>query len=138
MEHYKHSVHYYETDKMSITHHSNYVRFMEEARTDFLRQLGWGYDRFEKEGVVSPVVSLSCEYKKTSTFPDELEIIVGVKRVTSVRVRFCYTMLRGGDVICTAESEHCFLHADGSIVRVSREYPEFYNELARLAGEVLR
>lgn len=133
MENYKHSIHYYETDKMSITHHSNYVRFMEEARTDFLSRLGWGYDRFEKDGVVSPVVSISCEYKKTSTFPEELEIIVGVKAVTSVRVRFCYTMLRGRDIICTAESEHCFLNADGGIVRLSREYPEFYNELVRLS-----
>ena len=43
MEPYVHVVQYYETDKMGITHHSNYIRWMEEARIDFLRQIGWDY-----------------------------------------------------------------------------------------------
>ena len=42
---YLHEVKYYETDKMGITHHSNYIRFMEEARIDWLDQLGYGFDR---------------------------------------------------------------------------------------------
>ena len=58
MKPYIHKVNYYETDKMGITHHSNYVRFMEEARVDFLDQLGWSFDKLEAKGVVSPVLSL--------------------------------------------------------------------------------
>ena len=46
---YKHKVHYYETDKMGITHHSNYIRFMEEARVDFLSQIGFPFDKIEEE-----------------------------------------------------------------------------------------
>ena len=56
-------VQYYETDRMGITHHSNYIRFMEEARVDFLKNIGWGYDKLEEDGVVSPVVSVNCNYK---------------------------------------------------------------------------
>ena len=41
----KHEVQYYETDRMGITHHSNYVRWMEEARTFFLREIGWPYEK---------------------------------------------------------------------------------------------
>ena len=64
MKPYIHKVNYYETDKMGITHHSNYVRFMEEARVDFLDQLGWSFDKLEAKGVVSPVLSLeSVLYK---------------------------------------------------------------------------
>ena len=48
VEKYKHTVRYYETDKMGITHHSNYVRWMEEARIDFLSQIGWDYDTQEE------------------------------------------------------------------------------------------
>ena len=59
MNTYKHEVKYYECDRMGITHHSNYVRFMEEARVDYLDQLGYGFDRIEAEGVVSPVISIS-------------------------------------------------------------------------------
>lgn len=45
MKPYIHKVQYYETDKMGITHHSNYVRWMEEARIEFLDQIGWSYVR---------------------------------------------------------------------------------------------
>lgn len=51
----KHEVQYYETDRMGITHHSNYVRWMEEARTFFLREIGWPYEKIEEEGIISPV-----------------------------------------------------------------------------------
>ena len=43
MKPYIHQVQYYETDRMGITHHSNYIRWMEEARVAFLEELGWGY-----------------------------------------------------------------------------------------------
>jgi len=56
MNTYRHTVQYYETDKMGITHHSNYIRWMEEARVDFMSQIGWDYAKLEKEGVICPVV----------------------------------------------------------------------------------
>ena len=63
MELYKHTVQYYETDKMGITHHSNYIRWMEEARVDFLNKIGWGFDRLEDLGMISPVTEVECKYK---------------------------------------------------------------------------
>ena len=59
MESFKREVKYYECDRMGITHHSNYIRFMEEARIYVLDMLGYGFDRMEAEGVVSPVVAVS-------------------------------------------------------------------------------
>ena len=44
---YSHTVQYYETDKMGVTHHSNYIRFMEEARIAFMQSIGWSYDKME-------------------------------------------------------------------------------------------
>ena len=55
---YTHKVQYYETDKMGITHHSNYIRWMEEARIDFLEKSGFSYDKLEKDGIISPVISV--------------------------------------------------------------------------------
>ena len=74
MEPYKHTVQYYETDMMGIAHHSNYIRWMEESRSAFLREIGWGYERFEKEGIVSPVTALDCKYRRTTTYADEVFI----------------------------------------------------------------
>ena len=66
MEPYVHKVQYYETDKMGIVHHSNYIRWMEEARIDFLERMGWPYDRLENEGIISPVIGVDCKYKANS------------------------------------------------------------------------
>ena len=68
---YQHLVQYYETDKMGVTHHSNYIRFMEEARMDFFKNIGFDYNEFEKTGMISPVVGLNnIKYKRSSTAGD--------------------------------------------------------------------
>lgn len=63
---YDHKVQYYETDGMGIVHHSNYIRWFEEARVDLLEQLGFGYDRIEEAGYSGPVLEVSCQYKTMS------------------------------------------------------------------------
>ena len=42
---YRRQINYYETDQMQVVHHSNYIRFLEECRMDFLRQLELDYDK---------------------------------------------------------------------------------------------
>ena len=80
---YTHLVQYYETDKMGVTHHSNYIRWMEEARE------------------------------------------VGVKEMKGIRVVLSYIMKKGDDIVCEAESTHCFMRKDGHVMRIEREMPEF-------------
>ena len=64
---YIHKVQYYETDQMQIAHHSNYIRWFEEARTFFLEKSGFGYDRMEAEGIVCPVTG-GCRYASMVRF----------------------------------------------------------------------
>ena len=64
MEPYQHTVQYYETDKMGIVHHSNYIRWMEEARVAYLAQLGWNIEMLEAMGAISPVTGLEAHYKQ--------------------------------------------------------------------------
>ena len=138
MDPYKHIVQYYETDRMGITHHSNYIRWMEEARIDFLRQIGWDYAKLEEAGIISPVVNVACSYQATTTFPDEITINVCVKEFRGVKLVLNYEMKKeDGTVACLASSEHCFLNKEGRIVRLKREVPEFYQILVDLAGSSL-
>ena len=126
MSKYIHKVNYYETDKMGITHHSNYIRFMEEARMRFLSEVGYPMKTLEKEGIVSPVVSLSCEYRQTTTYDDEIEIEVSVAGYTGVRLTLSYRMRDvGKDVpVATATSVHCFLNRDGKPVALKKYFPK--------------
>ena len=122
---YVHEVKYYECDRMGVTHHSNYVRFMEEARIWWLDQLGYGYERMEAEGIVSPVVALSVNYKHTTTFKDRIEIEVSVSEMTELKLSFSYTMKVSGKLVCTASSTHCFLDGGRPVVLANR-FPQLY------------
>ena len=135
MKKYTHKVQYYETDRMQITHHSNYIRFMEEARMYFLEQLGWGYDKMEEMGIISPVVKVSCRYKKTTTFADVIEIDVKVSKITPLKLFLEYTMTVGDEVVCTATSCHCFINKKGKPVFIEKTYPEFYKAAQSLQKE---
>ena len=126
MEAYKHTVQYYETDKMGITHHSNYIRWMEEARIDFLKQLGWDYARLESEGIISPTVEVSCKYKKSTTFSDEVFIVVKIREFKGVKLILDYNMKNAeGSVVAECESVHCFINKEGKPIRLAKEYPDF-------------
>lgn len=141
MNPYIHRVHYYETDRMGVTHHSNYIRMMEEARIDFMEQLGWPYARLEALGMASPVTAVNVRYHASTTFDDRVEITVRVKAFDGVRLTIGYTMAKlaatGDDAVTvlTGESEHVFLHTDGRFVRLKRELPEFHALLTELAEE---
>lgn len=124
---YIHNVKYYETDKMGITHHSNYVRWMEEARMDFLSQIGYGMRRLEAEGITSPVVSVECQYKHTTTFDDDIRIEVAMEQYTGVKLALSYVMTNAatGETVLTARSSHCFIDAEGRPIAVKKHFPEF-------------
>ena len=129
---YTHKVQYYETDMMGITHHSNYIRWMEEARIDFMDQMGFPYSRMESEGIMSPVRSLSCSYKRPTRFGDTVSIDVSVESFSGARLTLLYVMTdQDGRTVCEASSEHAFMNKEGRIVRLNKEQPEFCETLLR-------
>ena len=85
---YVHKTQYYETDTMKIAHHSNYIRWMEEARVDMLEQMGLGYDVMEKSGILSPVLSVECEYKSMTRFPEKVLITVCLTRYSTLHMKY--------------------------------------------------
>ncbi|MBQ8665409.1 MAG: acyl-CoA thioesterase [Lachnospiraceae bacterium] len=130
MDAYKHNIQYYETDKMGITHHSNYIRWMEEARIDFMKQIGWPYEKMEEAGIISPVTAIECKYKASTTFPDEIEINVSIDELKPVILKISYLMRnKDGKIVFEGHSEHCFLNKDGKIIRIDREFPAFFEAL---------
>lgn len=132
---YEHECKYYETDQMGIVHHSNYIRFMEEARIDFLKQIGFPMEKIEADGIVSPVVDISCEYKKMSYFADILCIKVFVKEYRGVKLILGYEMREKetGELRAEGTSSHCFMKKDGSLVVLKRAMPELDSMLKELA-----
>ena len=131
---YAHTVQYYETDKMGITHHSNYIRWMEEARVDFLAQVGWDYVKMEELGIVSPVTAVACKYKTPTTFSETVCVTVAIEEWKGVRLKLRYIMQNAaGQTVCEGSSEHCFLDAEGRLIRLSKAHPGLDKALRELA-----
>ena len=134
---YAHKAQYYETDMMGLVHHSNYIRWMEEARIDFMEQLGFPYTEMEKSGVVSPVKSVSCEYLKPCVFGDEAVITVTPASFNGVVLAITYDMRskKTGEQVCSGRSEHVFLNREGRFVRMKRQMPDFCAAIEALIPE---
>ena len=124
MHTYTHQIQYYETDKMQITHHSNYIRFMEEARVDFLNHIGFGYDKMEELGISSPVIGVQCDYKKSTTFPDLITIETGISSYKGTRLEIKYTMKVKNEVVAIGISLHSFLNPHGRPIILKKALPE--------------
>ena len=116
---------YHETDQMGIIHHSNYVKWMEEARIGYMNQMGFSYKRVEKMGIISPVVEISVAYKKQVSFDDEIQISVSIKKYNGISLEFNYQFfnITKNEICTTAYSRHCFLK-NGKLISVKKEVPE--------------
>lgn len=130
---YIHTVQYYETDKMGITHHSNYIRWMEEARVDFLSQIGWEFAKLEAMGIVSLVLGVICDYKLPTKFSEKVSINVSVREFKVVKLFLDYSMKNEeGKVVSVGTTSHAFLNTDGKPIRMKQEFPELYETLCGL------
>ena len=124
---YLRKVQYHETDKMGITHHSNYIRWMEEARIDWLDQIGYSYAKLEESGIVSPVIGVECQYKHPTTFHDEVRIKVAVEEFRGVRLTISYEMTNAatGALVLTGKTMHCFTDPTGKPLILKKKHPDF-------------
>lgn len=127
---------YHETDKMGVIHHSNYLKWMEEARTDMMDEIGIGYGAVEKRGIVSPVVSVLIDFKKSIRFDDVVEIKTEILKYTGTSLIVGYEFFNRttGEICTAAQSKHCFL-SEGKIISLKRSFPELDRLISDYAAE---
>lgn len=130
------SVLYYETDKMAVVHHSNYLRWLEEARLDFLEQMGLPYDKMEKDGIMIPVLSAACQYKYAVRFGDTVCVKMKMEDFNGLKFRISYNVTdkETGEIRLTAETSHFFVDNDFKPIRVKRVRPDIYNVFKNAVG----
>ena len=108
---FERDINYYETDKMGVVHHSNYIRYLEEARCYWMKSLGMPFEVLEENGITVPVLAVNCTYKYPVTFGDTLVIKPYMKEYTGVRMTIGYDVTDKNtektELIC--ETKHCFI-----------------------------
>ena len=127
---YERRINYYETDKMGVVHHSNYIRFLEEARCAFLDYIGIPYKSIEDTGLMIPVLGVNCKFKHHVTFDDVILIKVSVKDFNGVRLIISYevTDKNTSDLVLTGETTHCFTDDKLKPVNIKKHYPEIFEK----------
>ena len=83
--------------------------------------------KIEEEGIISPVISISCEYKAITTFADQVSIEISVKSVKLSKLSFLYRMVNQDCIlVCTTVSEHSFLSKEAIFVNLKNDFPVFF------------
>jgi acyl-CoA thioester hydrolase len=128
---------YYETDQMAVVHHSNYIRWFEEARVDFLEQIGLGYDKIEAAGVYSPVLAVSCEYKSSVRFHETVLIKAILRFFNGIKMKIEYQVIdeATNQLRAIGTSEHCFVTTDFKPTSLKKNYREMYDILIRYTDD---
>ena len=83
-------VRYAETDQMGVVYYGNYAQYLEQGRTEWLRELGFSYKWMEANNIHLPVVHLTIDYKLPARYDDLLTVKTTLKKMPSVKIEFYY------------------------------------------------
>ena len=128
---------YAETDQMGIIHHSVYAIWYEQARTEFFNEIGFRYDEVEKNGVMTPLIELSCEYKRPAYYNQEVEVRTKIIKLTPVKFILEYDIYNQENQLINI-GKTTLAWADAKtfkIINLQKKYPEVYQLIEKAVEE---
>lgn len=134
---YERKINYYETDRMGVVHHSNYIRFLEEARCNLLDRIDMPFDLLEENGITIPVLGVNVDYKYHVTYGDTILVKLSIKEYNGVRMTIGYevTNKENGNILLTGETKHCFTDNNLKPINLKKVNPEFNSKFELLKND---
>ena len=106
-------VRYCETDQMGIVHHSNYLKFFEFARIEWLEKLNIPYQEIEKNKIILPVVKCELKFLKPLVFGDTFKVKVHCTKKPTSSIEFSYEVFNNsGEKTTEGKTLLAFLNSD--------------------------
>ena len=87
-------VYYSDTDHGGVVYYANYLKWFEIGRTEILRENGFDYADFEKQGILAPVVEVHCNYKSPASYNDIIIIKTAIENIGNTSIKFHYDVIR--------------------------------------------
>lgn len=116
-------VRYGETDQMGIVYYGNYAQYLEQGRTEWLRELGFSYKWMEQNNVHLPVINLAIDYKSPAYYDDVLTITTMLKKTPTVRIEFYYEIHNSeGKLLITATTTLVFVNSSTNKPMMAPDY----------------
>ena len=105
-------VRYGETDQMGIVYYGNYAQYLEQGRTEWLRQLGFSYKWMEENNIHLPVINLTIDYKSPAYYDDVLTVTTMLTKIPTARIEFLYEIHNNeGKLLVTATTTLVFVNS---------------------------
>ena len=114
-------VYYEDTDMGGIVYHANYLRFIERARSDWVRQLGNDQNAMRDAGIVWVVRRIEADYISTAKFEDELVVETEMISLSGVRLTMSQSVKRGETEVFRAMVTAVCMNTAGKPVRLPAE-----------------
>ena len=117
----RHRVGFYETDAMGIVHHSNYLRFFENARVVWLETHDKSYPEWIEMDVHFAVTHAELDYRQSARFDDILEVTTWLEWVRGASLAMAYSIVCRSDLLVTGRTEHASINGEGRVRRIPKE-----------------
>ena len=134
---YERKINYYETDRMGVVHHSNYIRYMEESRCAWMEELGIPMSLLEERGFTIPTLEVNCQYLCHVTAGDVITIAPVISEYNGVRMTVSYEIrdTKTGRDVVRAWTKHCFTTLELHPVNMKKKDPEISGVMEKLLEE---
>ncbi|MCJ8158499.1 YbgC/FadM family acyl-CoA thioesterase [Sphingomonas sp. LaA6.9] len=107
-------VYFEDTDTGQIVYHANYLKFMERARSDMLREAGIDQRMALDSGLgVYAVTELAIRYRRPAKLDDDLVVASTVEEVRAASCRIHQRVMRGDEILAEADVVAAFLSPQG-------------------------
>ena len=115
-------VYYEDTDMAGIVYHANYLKFIERARSEWVKGMGIDQNALrEHDGVVFVIRRIEADFRASARFDDELVVQTKVQSVGGVRLVLHQEVQRAGEALFTAEVTLVSMTLDGQPTRLPQE-----------------
>ena len=112
-------VYYEDTDLAGIVYYANYLKFIERARTEWVREVGIDQAKLKRDqGIVFAVRRVEADYLQPAKFDDELTVLTTLTKVTGARIILVQTVERENTELFTATVTLVALHDNGTPARI--------------------
>jgi acyl-CoA thioester hydrolase len=130
--HFALSVYFEDTDAYGIVYYANYLKFMERARSDFLRAVGVDQGgELRRSGSAYAVVEVDIRYRKPARLGDDLLVVSTVEQVRASSVLIHQRVMRGKEQLTDARVTAAFLDGEGRPRRQPKDWVEKFNTITK-------
>lgn len=116
-------VRYGETDQMGVVYYGNYAQFLEQGRTEWLRELGFSYKWMEENNVLLPVTNLNIDFKAPARYDDVISITTELKKIPTFKIEFDYKIHNQlGELLVIASTTLVFINSTTNKLMKAPQY----------------